>query len=166
MMDVFDEELLDFWKSLRQNNVRYIMVGGVATNLHGYQRTTEDIDIWIDDSLVNRKSLRKAFKDYGMGDFEPLERMQFVPGWTYFHLNNGLRVDIMVSMKGLEHLTFETCFTAAYKANIYDIEVPFLHLNHLLANKKAVNRPKDQLDVLELEKIKALQQEIDSQTKE
>lgn len=28
------------------------------------------------------------------------------------------------------------------------------HINHLLANKKAVNRPKDQIDVIELEKIK------------
>ena len=44
-MDVFDEELLKFWKALQQNNVQYIMVGGVATNLHGYNRTTDDIDM-------------------------------------------------------------------------------------------------------------------------
>lgn len=159
-MDVFDEELLNFWKSLQQNNVRYIMVGGVATNLHGYQRSTEDIDMWIEDTLANRKNLRKAFKEQGMGDFEELERIQFIPGWTDLQLNNGLRLDIMTSMKGLENSTFETCYDQAFKANIYNVEVPFLHMNHLLANKKAVNRPKDQLDVLELEKIKALQQEM------
>jgi hypothetical protein len=87
-MDVFDEELLKFWKALQQNNVQYIMVGGVATNLHGYNRTTDDIDVWIKDSLENRKNLRKSLREYGMGDFEPLERIQFIPGWTYFHLNN------------------------------------------------------------------------------
>lgn len=156
-MDVFNEELLNFWKSLQQNGVRYIMVGGVATNLHGFHRMTEDIDIWIEDSLDNRKKLRKAFNDYGMGDFEPLERMQFVPGWTYFHLNNGLRLDIMVSMKGLEDANFEECYKLAYKATIHGVDVPFLHINHLLANKKAVNRPKDQLDVTELERIKKMQ---------
>ena len=43
-MDVFDEAVLSFWKALDINNVRYIMVGGFATNLHGYQRTTDDID--------------------------------------------------------------------------------------------------------------------------
>ncbi len=34
------------------------------------------------------------------------------------------------------------------------VTVPFLHINDLIANKKAVARPKDQLDVLELEKIR------------
>jgi len=161
MMDVFDEELLRFWKILQQNYVRYIMVGGVATNLHGYQRSTEDIDMWIEDSLENRRKIRKAFKECDMGDFEPLERMPFVPGWTYFYLNNGLRLDIMVTMKGLEELTFDECYQMAYKADIYDVQVPFLHINHLLANKKAVKRLKDQLDVSELEKIKALRQVSD-----
>jgi hypothetical protein len=32
--------------------------------------------------------------------------------------------------------------------------VPFLHINQLLANKKAGSRPKDQIDIIELEKIK------------
>ena len=43
--------------------------------------------------------------------------------------------------------------------NIYETQVPFLHINHLIANKKAVNRPKDQLDVIYLEKIKQIQEE-------
>ena len=49
-MDVFDNELLRFWKIANQFNLRYIMIGGVATNLHGYQRTTADIDIWLEDT--------------------------------------------------------------------------------------------------------------------
>ena len=34
--------------------------------------------------------------------------------------------------------------------------VPFLHINHLIQNKKVVNWPKDQIDVMELEKIKKI----------
>jgi hypothetical protein len=45
------------------------------------------------------------------------------------------------------------------KAEIDDIIVPFLHINHLIANKKAVNRPKDQLDVIYLEKIRQIREE-------
>ena len=41
-------------------------------------------------------------------------------------------------------------------ADIDDINVPFLHINHLIASKLAANRPKDQLDVIYLEKIKKL----------
>jgi hypothetical protein len=69
-MDVFDNELLRFWKIANQFQLRFIMIGGVATNFHGYQRTTADIDIWIEDSESNRENLRKIFRDYGWGDFE------------------------------------------------------------------------------------------------
>jgi hypothetical protein len=44
------------------------------------------------------------------------------------------------------------------QAKITNIEAPFLHINHLLANTKAVNRPKDQLDVIYLEKLRQMQQ--------
>ena len=81
-MDIFDEEILKFWAALQSKQVRYIMVGGYATNLHGFQRYTGDIDIWIEDSTENRKRLRKAFIECGMGDYYMLETMQFVPGWT------------------------------------------------------------------------------------
>jgi hypothetical protein len=56
-------------------------------------------------------------------------------------------------MKGLEHLSFDECYELANIADLDGVSVPFLHLNHLLANKKAVARPKDQIDVIELEKI-------------
>jgi len=155
-MDIFDEEILKFWAALEKCQVRYIMVGGYATNLHGYQRYTGDIDIWIADTLENRKRLREAFVESGMGDYYMLETMQFVPGWTDFHLNNGLRLDILVSMKGLEGSSFDECMDMASIADIDGVKVPFLHINQLIANKKAVNRPKDQLDVIELERIQKI----------
>jgi len=43
-MGVMDENLLNFWKSLNHFNVDYIMVGGLAVNLHGFSRTTNDMD--------------------------------------------------------------------------------------------------------------------------
>lgn len=160
-MDIFDEEILKFWKALFDNNVQYIMVGGYATNLHGFQRYTGDMDIWIKDDVENRINMRKAFKEAGMGDYSMFETMQFVPGWSDFKLNNGLQLDILTSMKGLEGFSFEECLRIATIATIEKIEVPFLHLNQLITNKKAVNRPKDQIDVLELEKIKKIRDEED-----
>jgi len=60
-VDIFDEEILKFWKALQDNNVEYIMVGGYATNLHGYQRFTGDLDIWRKDTLENRQLKNRAF---------------------------------------------------------------------------------------------------------
>ena len=155
-MDVFNEEFISFWKILNRHAVKYIMTGGVATNLNGYQRTTDDIDVWIEDTKENRLRLRAALKEYSDVDYFMLETLQIVPGWTCFSLNNGVRLDLMVDMKGLEGYTFNECLEDAFIAEIENIPVPFLHINHLIANKKAVNRPKDQIDVIYLEKIKQL----------
>lgn len=157
-MDVLDEELLQFWKMLNAHHVKYIMVGGFATRFHGFDRTTDDLDMWLEDTVENRKNLRNAFRELGYGDFSSLEMMQFVPGWTNFYVGGGIELDIMTYMKGLENSSFEECLSKASFADLGGIEVPFLHINHLIANKKAVNRPKDQLDVVQLEKIRQIRE--------
>lgn len=155
-MDVFDKEIFNFWESLQKNDVRYIMVGGYAINFHGFERYTGDLDIWIEDTKSNRENLRNAFLDCGMGEYFMLDKIQFVPGWTEFKLINGLTLDILTEMKGLEKYTFSECLQMASVADIENVMVPFLHINQLIANKKAINRPKDQIDIIELEKIKKL----------
>ena len=90
--------------------------------------------------------------------------MQFVPGWTSFYAA-GVELDIMTEMKGIEDLTFQACYEIASISNLKGVLVPFLHINHLIANKKAVNRPKDQIDVIQLEKIKKIRENtLDSGT--
>jgi hypothetical protein len=158
-MDIFDEELLSFWRHLNGASVKYIMVGGVATNLNGYNRSTIDVDVWIEDTSENRQNFKEGFRQYSGIEIPNIETMQIIPGWTSFKLNNGIQIDLMINMKGLEGLTFDECLTAASIAEIDDIKVPFLHINHLISNKKAVNRSKDQLDVIYLEKIKKLRDE-------
>ena len=78
-MDIFDEEIIKFYKALNDSNVKYIMVGGYATNLNGYQRLQ---GTWIEDSIENRRNLRTAFRNCEMGDYFMLETMQIIPGWT------------------------------------------------------------------------------------
>ena len=154
-----DEELTKFWKTLNQNGVRYIMVGGFATRFHGFNRSTDDLDMWLEDTIENREKLRKSFEDLGYGDFPSLKTMQFVPGWTNFYIGSGIDLDIMTSMKGLEGIPFSKCFDMASIADLEGVEVPFLHINHLIENKRIVNRPKDQVDVIELEKIRRIREE-------
>lgn len=161
-MDIFDEDLLRFWEVLNKHEVRYIMVGGFAVNMQGFSRSTDDSDLWLDDTPANRRNFRKAFEALGYGDYPSLETMQFVPGWTQFNIANGLILDIMTSMEGLNDLSFAECYEMAKMADLNGVMVPFLHINHLLANKRAVNRPKDQIDVIELERIKAF---LDQQEK-
>ena len=144
-MDLFEAAFIDLWKALNEKKVRYILVGGFATNFHGFQRYTGDVDIFIEDTQENRKKFRAAYAAYGMGDFEIFETTPFVPGLVDFPLMNGVRLDIMASLKGVEE-SFDECLKLAPRLMIEGIEVPVLHINHLIANKKKVNRSKDQLD--------------------
>ncbi len=154
-MDVLDEELLKFWRKLNEHHVKFIMVGGLATRFHGYNRATDDLDMWIEDTRENRRNLRQAFAALHYGDYPTIETMQFVPGWTSFYAA-GIVLDIMTSMKGLDDLSFTDCYQVAEVASIAGVHIYFLHINHLIRNKKTVNRPKDQVDVTYLEKIKKL----------
>src|SRR5579862_4507435 len=131
-MDVFDEDLFNFFQALQQHDVKYILVGGYAVNFHGYQRYTGDIDLSIKDTTENRKRLRKVFISCDMGDFPMIETMDFVPGGTEFHLNNSLVLDILTEMKGLEIFTFDDCLNIASVADIDNVQIPFLHLNQLI----------------------------------
>ena len=133
------------------------MVGDIATRFHGFNRNTDDVDIWLEDTLANRQNLRKAFIELGYGDYASIETMQFVPGWTSFYAA-GVELDIMTEMKGIENESFRACYAMASVSNLEGVLVPFLHINHLIANKKAVNRPKDQIDVIQLEKIKKIRE--------
>ena len=146
-------QILNIWKSFQKHNVKYITIGGFAVNIYGYNRNTGDLDILIEDSIENRKNLRKAFVDIGIGDFESIETMQFIPGWTDFTLDFGLRLDVMTSVKGLEDKSFDSLLSDATILMIGDTPVNFIDYKNLIIAKKATNRLKDQLDIEELGKL-------------
>ncbi len=160
-MDILDESLLEFWKSLNQHKVLYIMVGGFAVNMHGFTRSTNDINLWLKDTKINRQNFGKAMAPLGY-DGLTWEEIQFVPGWSDFYIGPGIGLDIMIDMKGLNDIPFDDAYKQANFGQIEGLLVPFLNMNHLIANKKAVNCPKDQIDVIELEKIKKLREDMDS----
>jgi predicted nucleotidyltransferase len=148
-----NSQIIEIWKYFSLNRVKYLTIGGFAVNIYGYGRNTGDIDIFIEDSIENRENLREALKQSGIGDFENIKTMQFIPGWTDISLNFNLRLDIMTSVKGLENKTFEQLLEKAYVVEISDIPVYFIDYENLIITKKAANRPKDLLDIEELEKL-------------
>ena len=133
--------------------VKYIVIGGFAVNLYGYTRNTGDLDIYIDDSIQNRKNLREAFIEIGIGDFEAFETMQFVAGWTEFKLDYGMRLDLMTNVKGLEDKPFDELLNVATIVFLNEIPVYFIDFKNLIISKKAANRLKDILDIEELNKL-------------
>jgi len=148
-----NEQIISIWKSFFENKVKYITIGGFAVNIYGYNRSTGDIDIYLEDTIENRINLRKALKSINLGDFETIETMQFIPDWTDFTLSYGLRLDIMTTVKGLEDKSFSSLLDEATIVMIDETPVYFIDYDNLIVAKKAANRPKDLLDIEELDKI-------------
>ncbi len=147
------QEILNIWKEFNENNVRYLTIGGLAVNIYGYTRNTGDIDILIEDTIENRKNLRHAFATIGIGDFPSIETMQFVAGFTDFTISYDLRLDVMTTIKGLENENFDILLQNATIVLLQEVPVYFLDYDNLIKAKKASNRPKDRLDIEELEKL-------------
>lgn len=146
-------QIIEIWKYFSIHQVKYLTIGGFAVSIYGFGRNTGDIDIFIEDTLENRENLRLALLDLGLGNFENINTMQFIPGWTDITLNFNLRLDIMTSVKGLENISFDQLLEKAYIAEISEVPVYFIDYENLIKAKKAANRPKDLLDIEELEKI-------------
>jgi hypothetical protein len=150
MSNIFNEDFREFIDTLNKSDVDYILVGGYAVILHGYVRTTGDMDIWVERVPENYHRLVKAFELFGMPVFDmTLQNFMDVGHFDVFSFGRPPRaIDIMTSVKGLE---FRDALAASVITNDDGLSVRFLHLNHLLQAKKASNRFKDMDDVGHLE---------------
>lgn len=59
--------LRDVFKSFQQHNVRYVVIGGIASVLYGVPRATFDLDILIEATPENAERLLQAMLDAGLG---------------------------------------------------------------------------------------------------
>ncbi len=134
--------------------MRYIIVGGFATNFHGYKRATGDIDFWMEDTIENRKNLILAVEGLGFGRFDELLHLPLLAGYCEIMLDNGIYADLMGSILGFEKEDFDGCYKLSIVSEVDGVPLRFLHLNHLLKSKSGSHRPKDQLDAEQLKRLK------------
>ncbi len=150
MAYLFNPDFRDFLKELKKHNVEYILVGGYAVILHGYERVTADLDIWVKCTENNYNKLKEAFYSFGMPMFDmTLSNFLNVEKWDVFRFGRKpVAIDIMTKVKGLD---FDKAIEAARFVNVDDIEVRLIHYHHLLAAKKEAGRAKDINDLENLE---------------
>jgi len=149
----YHDELLKLINHFENNKVKYLIIGGFATNKYGYHRFTGDIDLYLKDSVENRQSLVKALEEIGYGRFDSLLTTQIVAGYCEIMMDSGMYADFMTSIPGLNPEDFDEHYNMATIQEIKGIKMRYIHYDHLIQNKKATGRPKDLLDVQELERI-------------
>ena len=150
MDNIFNEDFRDFISALNVQNVNYMLVGGFSVILHGYARTTGDMDIWVERTSENYNRLKKAFDQFGMPVFDMTEK-NFLshPDWDVFTFGiPPVAIDIMVKIKGME---FEECYQRSVLFEDEHIQIRTIHKNNLITAKKIAGRSKDLNDLENLE---------------
>ena len=102
MGNIFDSDFRDFIQSLNDNEVDYLLVGGYAVILHGYRRTTGDLDIWVNRTKENYKKLSDAFYEFGLPLLDMTED-NFLNSKkidVYSYGRPPVAIDILIEVKG------------------------------------------------------------------
>lgn len=102
--NIFNQDFQDFLTAFNQNEVHYVLIGGYAVILHGYQRTTGDLDIWVRRTPDNYDRIVQAFQDFGMLVFD-MTKAKFLsyPKVDVFSFGvSPVRIDLMTHAKGLD----------------------------------------------------------------
>lgn len=151
MANLFNDDFQDFLRALWQHEVRYVLVGGYSVILHGYSRTTGDLDVWVEKSAVNYQRLVNAFSAFGMPLFD-MSAHNFLsnPAMDVFTFGRQpVAIDVITQLKGLD---FIEAFEAATAVEVDGLPVRLIQYHHLIEAKKAAGRPRDQNDIENLER--------------
>ena len=154
--DIWDKEALLFLKLSNQYEVRMLMVGGGAVNFHGYQRHSADVDFWIDTSEENLARLVLVLKEMGykIVDFpESVKKQEQNISLKFSPLSIFIELITCFSInKNFDEAFNESEFMTINDEEIYKWRV--LNYEDLIISKIKSGRPKDLLDIQELQKIK------------
>ena len=148
---ILNEDYKDILFALNAERVDFILIGAYALAAHGYPRATMDIDIWVMPSPENAEAVIRALRRFGSPlhglKLEDLQRSD-----TVFQIGVApRRIDLLTGATGLD---FSEALKNSITREVDGIDLKVLSIDDLIANKLATGRPKDRVDVCELEKLK------------
>jgi len=133
-----------------EENVEYLVVGAYALAHHGLPRATGDIDLWVHCSEDNAARILRALSRFG-APLSDITVSDFTRSGMVVQIGIApRRIDILTAIDGVE---FAEAAQDRDQADIEGLIVPIISKRHLVQNKRAAGRPKDQADVASLEQI-------------
>ena len=142
-------ELLNLFK---KHEIRYLVVGGYAVMKYSEPRFTKDLDLWIATDLENANGVYSALKEFG-APLENLTADDFAHEGYFYQMGRApLRVDIMMSIPGVE---FDEAWENREVIELNDLKIYFISRSDLIRAKEASGRPQDKIDI---EKLKEAEQ--------
>ncbi len=141
------DQLQIVFASFRKNDVKYLVIGGIAAVLYGVPRATFELDILIEASPENTRRLLKAMIEAGLGTAN-LTNVEDVLSQEITIFKDRIRLDVQTSTPGIRFdEAWERRVTMNYKGQSMEV----VSLTDLISSKRAAGRDVDLQDVEALE---------------
>ncbi|MCC7460802.1 MAG: hypothetical protein IT286_05815 [Proteobacteria bacterium] len=153
------------FEELNKENVRFILVGGLAVVLHGHQRLTADVDLVIQLQKTNLENAIRALKKLDYRPRPPVPFEQFADqaireawieekGLMVFSLHSSKLKDVEIDLFVKEPFDFEKALQRSEKIQFDHSHAHIASIDDLIELKKKAGRPVDVEDIRVLELLK------------
>lgn len=157
-------------QKLNDEQVEYLVAGGIAVNLYGYIRATMDLDILMMLDDVNTGKFIKIVKELGykpkvpvaIDDFsDPAKRKEWISKknmivFSVYNPDNDMEhVDILLEDK----IDFHKAYKRREIIKSGGLTINLVSIDDLIRLKEIAGRERDKIDIKALQKIKELRNE-------
>jgi predicted nucleotidyltransferase len=154
----------EFFKALHEEGVRYVLVGGVAVNLHGVERATGDVDLLLALDGENLGRFHRVARRFSLKPVVPVKLEDFsdaekVESWirekhmVAFALRSADRLDPTVDILVQPVVAFEEAHSRAVPMDLDGVPIVVAAIADLIRLKAGTGRQKDQGDIDALKRV-------------
>lgn len=151
--------ILELFRAFAREQVRYKVVGGIALNLHGLVRATEDLDIFVDPDPPNverlKAALRSIFADPEIDEISAADLGGEYPAVQYLPPEGTFSIDILSRLGTM----FDFASIETQELEVEGIKVAVATPRMLYRMKKDTVRPQDRADAARLRREFGLTEE-------
>lgn len=148
MEDMQVMPLVRVCRLLNQHGVRYLVVGGYACILHGLVRTTEDVDLLVEESAENYQRVIEALSEMEDHSARELTPQDFAENVV---VKVADEVEVDISRRAWK-VDYKEAAPRARVTELAGVQVPYLSLRDLIASKETY-REQDHADLLRLRRL-------------
>ncbi|MFC1496281.1 nucleotidyl transferase AbiEii/AbiGii toxin family protein [Candidatus Margulisiibacteriota bacterium] len=142
------------FKALNKNNIKYLVIGGIAVNLYGLHRLTQDLDMMLNLSAENFDTFIKVMGQLNYKTKVPKSDWKKHDGIAFRNSKEpDRRIDILLN----NPIDFEQAYK---RKKIFKIDgrfsVPCVSLDDLIKMKEKADRTRDLIDIGSLKRMHKL----------
>ena len=152
------------FRALNDTGARYVVVGGLATVLHGYARFTADADLVVDLAPTPVRRIIDALTGLGFVPRAPVDAADFAEaavrerwvrekGLQVFSLVDRANPMRVVDLFVTHPIDFDALWSHAEVMSLGSTQVRVASVDDLITMKKIAGRPQDLEDIQQLERI-------------